>query len=64
MLNYEAEVMVHLESTHRCPRVTAYKPKANKEDVRMALDLIDEVRDKDNARVVEYQYKASSYCNL
>ena len=30
----------------------------------MALDLIDEVRDRANAKIIEYQKKASFYYNL
>ncbi|XP_074336023.1 uncharacterized protein LOC141673189 [Apium graveolens] len=44
MLAYRAEAVVPLEITHGPPRVEAYEPKANEEGIRLALDLIDDVK--------------------
>ena len=38
--------------------------ETNEEGLRLALDLIDEVRDEANAKIVEHQKKASFYYNL
>lgn len=45
-------------------RIRAYEPESNEEDMRLSLDLIDEVRDKANAKNEEYHKRASSYYNL
>ncbi|XP_063942737.1 uncharacterized protein LOC135150384 [Daucus carota subsp. sativus] len=63
-LAYGAEAVVPLEITHTSPRVQQYEPEANEEGMRLALDMIDEVRDEANARVVESQKRASYYYNL
>ncbi|KAL8099875.1 hypothetical protein AgCh_032216 [Apium graveolens] len=42
MLAYGAEVVVPLKITHGS-RVESYEPETNEEDMRLALDLIDEV---------------------
>ncbi|XP_074323351.1 uncharacterized protein LOC141660279 [Apium graveolens] len=55
MLAYGAEAVVTLEITHGSPRIKAYEPETNEEGMRLVLDLIDEVRDKANARNVEHQ---------
>ena len=55
LLTYGAEVVVLLEITHMSSRVEAFKLGANEEGMRLALDLIDEVRDEANAKIVEYQ---------
>ena len=49
MLAYGVEAVVPLEITHASPRVEAYEPETNEEGMRLALDLIDEVRDEANA---------------
>ncbi|KAK1366125.1 hypothetical protein POM88_041686 [Heracleum sosnowskyi] len=64
MLAYGAEAVVPVEITHTSPRVEAYEPEENEEGMRLALDLIDEVRDEANAKVVEHQKRASLYYNL
>ncbi|XP_074362244.1 uncharacterized protein LOC141702482 [Apium graveolens] len=63
MLAYGDEAVVPLEITHGSPRVEAYEPETNEEGMRLALDLIDEVRDEANARNAEYQRRASLYYN-
>ncbi|XP_074351425.1 uncharacterized protein LOC141690531 [Apium graveolens] len=55
ILAYEAEAVVPFEITHGSPRIEVYKPESNKEGMRLALDLIDEVRDEANARNAEHQ---------
>ena len=57
MLAYGAEVVVPVEISHTSPRITTFEPKANEEGMKLALDLIDEVRDKAHAKIVEYQKK-------
>ena len=64
MLAYGTEAVVPVEISHGSPRVTAYEPEQNEEGQRLALDLIDEVRDQENAKIIEYQKKASFYYNL
>nr|XP_017227794.1 PREDICTED: uncharacterized protein LOC108203390 [Daucus carota subsp. sativus] len=54
-LVYGTEAVVSLEITHTSPRVQQYEPEANEEGMRVALDMIDEVRDEANARIVESQ---------
>ena len=63
ILAYGAEAVVPLEITHASPRVEAYEPETNEEGMRLALDLIDEVRDEANARNAEHQRRASLYYN-
>ncbi|XP_074337354.1 uncharacterized protein LOC141674547 [Apium graveolens] len=55
MLAYGAEAVVPLEITHGSPRIEAYEPEINEEGMRLALDLIDEVRDEANTRNAEHQ---------
>lgn len=64
LLAYGAEAVVPLEITHVSPRVEAFEAEKNEEGMRLALDLIDEVRDEANARNVEHQKRASFYYNL
>ncbi|XP_074377894.1 uncharacterized protein LOC141719414 [Apium graveolens] len=61
MMAYGAEVVMPLEIMHGSPRIKAYESKTNEEGMRLALDLIDEVRDEANARNVEHQRRASLY---
>ncbi|XP_074323369.1 uncharacterized protein LOC141660294 [Apium graveolens] len=63
MLAYGAEAVVLLEITHGSPRIKAYEPEINEEGMRLALDLIDEVRDKANVRNAEHQRRASLWYN-
>ncbi|XP_074346993.1 uncharacterized protein LOC141685812 [Apium graveolens] len=63
MLAYGAEAVVPLEITHGSPRIEAYESETNEEGMRLALDLIDEVRDEANARNAEHQRRASLYYN-
>lgn len=63
-LAYGAEAVVPLEITHTSPRIKEFEPEVNEEGMRLALDLIDEVRDRANAKIVEHQKKASFYYNL
>ncbi|XP_074323600.1 uncharacterized protein LOC141660511 [Apium graveolens] len=60
MLAYGAEDVVPLEITHESPRIEAYEPETNEEGMRLALDLIDEVRDEANARNAEHQREPPS----
>jgi Integrase core domain/Integrase zinc binding domain len=64
MLAYGAEAVVPVEIMHASPRTKAFEPETNEEGMRLALDLIDEVRDEANAKNVEHQKKASFYYNL
>ncbi|KAK1355973.1 2-alkenal reductase [Heracleum sosnowskyi] len=64
LLAYGAEAVVPVEITHTSPRVEAYEPEENEEGLRLALDLIDKVRDEANAKIVEHQKRASFYYNL
>ncbi|XP_074323768.1 uncharacterized protein LOC141660681 [Apium graveolens] len=64
MLAYGVEAVVPVEISHSSPRIQAYNVEENMEGQRLALDLIDEVRDAAHAKIVEYQKKASFYYNL
>ncbi|XP_074323042.1 uncharacterized protein LOC141659988 [Apium graveolens] len=55
MVAYGAEAVVLLEITHGSPRVKSYELEVNEEGMRLALDLIDEVRDEANARNTEHE---------
>lgn len=59
----EPRQLCPLEITHTSPRVEAYDHETNEKGVRLALDLIDEVRDEANARNAERQKKASFHCD-
>ncbi|XP_074352114.1 uncharacterized protein LOC141691276 [Apium graveolens] len=63
MLAHGAKAVVPLEITNGLPRVEAYEPKTNEEDMRLALDLIDEVRDEANGRNAEHQHRPFLYYN-
>ena len=63
-LAYGAEAVVPLEITHTSSRVQQYEPEANEEGMRLALDMIDEIRDEAHAKIVENQKRASYYYNL
>ena len=63
-LAYGEEAVVPVEVTHVSPRVKAFDPETNEEGMKLALDLIDEVRDRANAQMVENQKRASFYYNL
>ncbi|XP_074374014.1 uncharacterized protein LOC141714392 [Apium graveolens] len=64
MLAYRSEAVVPLEIIHRSPRVEAYEPETNKEGMRLALDLIDQVQDEASACNTEHQHRASFYYNM
>ena len=64
LLAYGAETVVPLEITHVSIRVEAFEPEANEEGMRLSLDLINEVRNEANAKIVEYHKRTSSYYNL
>ncbi|KAL8105087.1 hypothetical protein AgCh_029033 [Apium graveolens] len=64
MLAYGAEAVVPVEISYSSPRIQAFNAEENEEGQRLALDLIDEVRDGAHAKIVEYQKKASFYYNL
>ena len=55
LLAYGDETIVPLKITHVSTKVEDFEPESNEEGMRLALDLIDEVRDKANAKIVEYQ---------
>ncbi|XP_074323762.1 uncharacterized protein LOC141660676 [Apium graveolens] len=59
MLAYGAEAVVPLENFHVSLRVQAFEPETNKEGTRLALDLIDEVKDEANAEITEHKKRAS-----
>ncbi|XP_074351941.1 uncharacterized protein LOC141691097 [Apium graveolens] len=63
MLAYGAEAVVPLEITHGSPRVESYDTETNEEGIKLALNLIDEVRDEANARNAEHRRRASLYYN-
>ena len=44
-----------VEISHISPQITPFEPGANEEGMKLALDLIDEVRNKAHAKIVEYQ---------
>ena len=44
--HYRAEAVVPVEISHTLPRITTFEPKAIEEGMKLALDLIDEVREK------------------
>lgn len=64
LLVYGVDAVVPVEITHNSPRIKAYEPERNEEGMRLAVDLIDEVRDKTNVKIVKYHKKASFYCSL
>ncbi|XP_074351305.1 uncharacterized protein LOC141690397 [Apium graveolens] len=64
MLAYGEEAFIPVEISHSSPRIQAYNLEENNECQRLALDLIDEVREEENARIVEYKKKASFYYNI
>ncbi|XP_074376764.1 uncharacterized protein LOC141718278 [Apium graveolens] len=55
MLAYRTEAVVPLQITHGSPRIEAYELETNEEGMRLALDLIEEVRDEASARNAEHQ---------
>ncbi|XP_074327311.1 uncharacterized protein LOC141665235 [Apium graveolens] len=61
MLAYGDKAIVPLEITHESPRDEVYEPETNEEGMKLALDLIDEVRHEANARNAEHQFRASLY---
>ena len=64
LLAYGAEAVVPLKITHVSPRIEAFESEANEQGMKLALDLIDEVSDEANAKIVEGQKRASLYYNL
>lgn len=56
--------VVPIEISQSSSRVEAYEPEKNEEVQRQVLDLIDEVRNEAQARIIKYQKKASFYYNL
>lgn len=50
-----------LEITHTSPMVQQFEPEANEGEMRLALDIIDEVQDQANAKIMEIQKRASYY---
>ena len=52
-LAYETEVVEPLEVTHTSPRIEQFDPPTNEDGMRLALDMIDEVRDQAHAKIVE-----------
>lgn len=61
---YGAEVVIPVEILNVSPRIKSYSAEDNEEGKRLALDLIDKVRDEAHAKVVEYQKKESFDYNL
>ena len=45
-------------------RVESFESEANDKGMRLALYLIDEVRDEANTKIVEYEKRTSSYYNM
>ncbi|XP_074355642.1 uncharacterized protein LOC141695280 [Apium graveolens] len=64
MLAYGEEVVISVEISHSSPRIQEYNVEENEEGQRLALELIDEVRDEAHANIMEYQKKASFYYKL
>ncbi|XP_074336089.1 uncharacterized protein LOC141673257 [Apium graveolens] len=64
MLAYGAEAVVPMEISYSSLRIQGYNAGENEEGQRLAMDLIDEVRNEAHAKVLEYQKKASFYHNL
>ena len=64
LLAYGAEAVVPMKISHTSPRITAFEREANEEGMKLSLHLIDEVRDKAHAKILEYQKRTSSYYNL
>ncbi|XP_074363871.1 uncharacterized protein LOC141704537 [Apium graveolens] len=64
MLAYGAEAVVPVEISHSSPRIQAYNAEENEEGQRLALNLIDEVRDAAYAKIIENHKNASFYYNL
>ncbi|XP_074346481.1 uncharacterized protein LOC141685267 [Apium graveolens] len=64
MLAYGAEALVPVKISHSSPRIQDFNVEETEEGQRLALDLIDEVRDEAHAKIMEYQKKASFYYNL
>ncbi|XP_074327901.1 uncharacterized protein LOC141665819 [Apium graveolens] len=60
MLAYGAETVVPVKISHSSPRIQAYNAIENDEETRLSMDLIDEVRDKTHANIVEHQKKLLS----
>ena len=59
LLAYGAEAIVPIEISHTSPRITVFELEANEEGMKLALDLIDEVRDKasrKNRRISEKNF--------
>ena len=48
--------MVPLEITHTSPRVRQFESEASKKRMRLALDMIDEVRYQANVKPASYYY--------
>ncbi|XP_074346832.1 uncharacterized protein LOC141685637 [Apium graveolens] len=63
MLAYGAEITVPMEITLGSPWVEAYEPETNEEVMRLALNLINEVRDEVNTRNAEHRRRTSLYYN-
>ncbi|XP_074328158.1 uncharacterized protein LOC141666075 [Apium graveolens] len=61
MLVYGAETVVPLEITHGLSKVKAYEAEINEEGMRLALDLIDKVRDEAKTRNAKHPRRASLY---
>ncbi|XP_074377444.1 uncharacterized protein LOC141718964 [Apium graveolens] len=54
MLTYGAKAVVTVEISHSSPRIRAYNTEENEEGQRLAMDLIDEVRDQAHAKIMAY----------
>ena len=53
-----------VEIIHTIPRMEAFDQESNEEGMRLALDLIDEIRDEAKATIVKHQKRDSFYYNL
>ena len=61
MLTCGVETVVPIEISHTSARVTIFELEAKEEGMNLSFDLIDEVRDKNHAKIIEYQKRNSSY---
>ncbi|XP_074346905.1 uncharacterized protein LOC141685716 [Apium graveolens] len=54
MLAYGAKAVVLVEISHSTPKIQAYNAEEKEEGKRLALDLVDEVRDEAHDKIVDY----------
>ncbi|GAV58250.1 hypothetical protein CFOL_v3_01784, partial [Cephalotus follicularis] len=57
------ETMIPVEIGVDSPRVVHYNQAENEEDLRVGLDIVEELKDKATIKVVAYQQRVSRYYN-